>query len=368
MRVRTVVRYQFFKKKFSFPAKQKKDHFMNTKSLLKRIAIILISSTPFFSCDDANVASPAEKQEIKANRTAHETELRKKPLVLLGGTKGVFETSSLGQSFEMSSKGLSGNSLIVQAFLEHNQVIFAGTKNGVYVSKNNGKSWAPSNVGMGGDGLNVVSLFEKGNVIYAGSFGGGIYVSSSGRDWTTLNNGLNDGALIVRSIIEHNGSIYIGTHHGVYKLNNTGTGWLSVNSGLEFVNDLTVVGLASTTNSIYAATFGGLLKELRDDAFSWVTLSNGFPEGFVNAVAVVGDKLYVGGNTYGVFVYDGNTFEPFNSGLPSSNMKIRAFAGRDNEVLMSTINGGTYYTTDGLTWIANSGEADNADYWGLFLR
>jgi hypothetical protein len=82
----------------------------------------------------------------------------------------------------------------------------------------------------------------------------------------------------------------------------------------------------------------------------------------------VGDKLYVGGNTYGVYIYDGNTFVPFDTGLPSEDLRIRAFAVKGNQVLMGTINAGTYYTTDGITWVANSGEADNADNWGLLLR
>jgi hypothetical protein len=342
---------------------------MNTKSLLKGIAFVIVSSSLSVSCDDSRDTFPAQPQGIHSHKIeSEEIGLRKKPLALLGGTQGVFKAATLGESFEASNKGLSGNSLIVQGFLEQNAVIYAATANGVYASKNDGKSWSASNIGMSGEGLNVVTLFEKENVIYAGSFGGGVYRSTNGKNWTAFNNGLTGGALVVRAIIDHDDDIYIGTHNGVYKLNDAGTGWKNISNGLNYFNDLTVVGLASTDNSIYAATFGGLLKELKDNASSWITLTNGLNDGFVNAVAVVGDKLYVGGNTYGVFVYDGSTFEPFNSGLPSSYLRIRAFAVKGNQVLMSTINAGTYYTTDGITWIPNSGEADNADYWGLLLR
>jgi hypothetical protein len=340
---------------------------MNAQSLLKRISLVLISSSLFLSCEDSHDAVPAASPGIQSINVEEEPDSRKKPLVLLGGTEGVFKASTLGESFEASNKGLSGNALIVQAFLEDKSVIYAGTKNGVYATKNDGKSWSPSNIGMSGEGLNVVSLFKKDDVFYAGSFGGGIYTSSDGKAWTTLNSGLIGGGLVVRAIIEHDGDIYIGTHYGVYKLNDAGTGWLQVNGGLN-TYDFTVVGLVSTETSIYAATFGGLLKELKDGDSSWITLSNGLTDGFVNAVAVVGNKLYVGGNTYGVFVYDGNAFVPFNTGLPSPYLRVRAFAVKGNTVLMSAINGGTYYTTDGLTWVANSGEIDDADYWGVHMR
>jgi hypothetical protein len=342
---------------------------MNTQTLLKSIAFVIVSSSLFVSCDDSHETVPVQPQGMQSDKIAsEEIGLRKKPLALMGGTQGVFKAPALGETFGASNKGLSGNSLIVQGFLERNAVIYAATKDGVYTSKNDGKSWSASNNGMSGEGLNIVALFEKDNVIYAGSFGGGVYTSTNGKDWTTFNNGLTEGALVVRSIIDHDENIYIGTHNGVYKLNESGTSWQSIGNGLNYFNDLTVVGLASTDTSIYAATFGGLLKELKDNASSWITLTNGLEDGFINAVAVVDDKLYVGGNTYGVYVYDGSTFEPFNSGLPSSYLRIRAFAVKGNQVLMSTINGGTYYTTDGMTWIPNSGEADNADYWGLLLR
>jgi hypothetical protein len=346
---------------------------MNTKTLLQRIAFVLISSSLFVSCDDPYETAPEsgteELQTEESSKTkSAEAGKKNKTFVLLGGTQGIFKASELGESFEASNKGLSGNSLIVQAFLQFNSTIYAATKNGVYASKNGGKSWSPSNTGMSGAGLNVVTLFAKGNVIYAGTFGGGVYTSTDGKNWSTRNNGLTGWRLIVRAIVEHDGKIYIGTHNGVYRLSTDGTAWRTITSGLVGTSDRTVVGLASTENSIYAATFGGLLKELKDTSSSWVTLTNGLDDGFVNAVAVVGDKLYVGGNTYGVYVYDGNTFQPFNSGLPSSTLRIRAFAVNGNEVLMSTINSGTYYTTDGVTWIPNSGEPDNADYWGLLLK
>ena len=221
---------------------------------------------------------------------------------------------------------------------------------------------------MSGAGLNVTALFKTDEVLYAGTFGGGVYVSTNKKEWKTLNSGLTGGALVVRAIIQHNGDIYIGTHDGVYSLNDSGTGWQSENRGQTSMNDLPVVGLASVEGSIYAATFAGFLKELRDGSSSWTTHIDGLPDGFVNAVAVVGNELYVGTNNYGVFTYDGSTFVPFTAGLPSSELRIRAFAVKGNKVLMSTINGGTYYTIDGATWVANSGEVDNADYWGVHLR
>jgi hypothetical protein len=340
---------------------------MNSKSLLKQIAFVLVSSSLYFSCDNSPEAEPAAAQIIQSTPVAEDADARKKPLVLLGGTEGVFKASAVGDAFSAANKGLSGNALIVQGFLQDKSTLYAATKDGVYASKNDGKSWSPSNSGMSGAGLNVVTLFKDRKFLFAGSFGGGVYTSTNGKDWATLNAGLTGRALIIRAIVKHDGAIYIGTHNGVYKLNEAGSAWQNASSGLTTVNDLTVVGLASTDNAIYAATFGGQLKVLQDGSSSWTTLS-GLIEGFVNAVAVVGNKLYLGGNTFGVFVYDGNTFEPFNEGLPFDSLPIRAFAVKGNAVLMSTINNGTYYTIDGTTWVANSGEVDYADYWGLLLR
>jgi hypothetical protein len=345
---------------------------MNTYTLFRRIAFALVASSLFLSCDDSEIApaNPPTKELQKSESIVKESaeNAKEKPSIFLGGTQGIFKASELGDIFEASNKGLSGNALIVQDFLEKHPTLYAATKDGVYASKNGGKSWSPSNNGMSGAGLNVVTLFEKENVLYAGTFGGGVYKSTDGMNWTTLNTGLTGSRLIVRAFAEHNGKIYIGTHNGVYRLSSDGSAWRTVTNGLNNPGDRTVVGLASLNGSLYAATFGGLLKELKTNSNTWTTLTNGLTDGFVNAVAVVGDKLYVGGNTYGVFIYDGNSFVPFNNGLPSSTLRIRAFAVNGNEVLMSTINSGTYYTTDGFTWIPNSGEPDNADYWGLLLR
>jgi hypothetical protein len=345
---------------------------MKTYTLFRRIVFVLVASSLFLSCDDSEIgpANPQAGEVPKSESIEKESgeNAREKPSILLGGTQGIFKASELGDTFESSNKGLSGNALIVQAFLEKHPTLYAATKDGVYASKNGGKSWSRSNNGMSGAGLNVVTLFEKENVLYAGTFGGGVYKSSDGKHWTTMNTGLAGAQLIIRAFQEHNGTIYIGTHNGVHRLSSDGSAWQTVTNGLNTAGDRTVVGLASLNGSLYAATFGGLLKELKANSNTWTTLTNGLTDGFVNAVAVVGDKLYVGGNTYGVFIYDGNSFAPFNNGLPSPTLRIRAFAVKGNEVLMSTINSGTYYTTDGVAWIPNSGEADNADYWGLLLR
>jgi photosystem II stability/assembly factor-like uncharacterized protein len=246
---------------------------MGTTSLLKAFFFIAISSF-FGSCEESLETIPSKSQDNEVYTSQPDrADLRKKSLVLVGSTQGVFRASSLGESFKASDKGLSGNSLIVQGFLEHNNFIYAATKNGVYVSKNDGKTWSASNRGMSGTGLNVVCLFAKGDVMYAGTFRGGLYTSTNGKDWTSFNNGLAGAGLIVRAVIDHDNTIYIGTHNGVYKLSDSGTSWQSVSSGLNNVNDLTVVGLASTENSIYAATFGGLLKELKDNTSSWVANS-----------------------------------------------------------------------------------------------
>ena len=346
---------------------------MNTKTLLKRIAFLIVSSSLLVNCEDPNELKPTPEinslQKVSPDINTLAADAAQEPLILLGGTQGIFKASAPGDIFEASNKGLSGNAMTVQAFLQVGSTIYAGTANGIFKSKNGGKSWTASSNGISGLGLNVVTLFERGGVIYAGTFGGGVYKSTDGRNWTTLNSGLTSNLrLTVRAIIEHNGKIFIGTHNGVYRLSTDGTTWRTITTGLDGVNSRTVVGLASKDGSLYAATFGGLLKVMRPGSSTWETLTNGLTDGFVNAVAVVDDKLYVGGNTYGVFVYDGTTFTPFNIGLPSSSIRIRAFAVKGNTVLMSTINSGTYYTTDGTTWIANSGEADNADYWGLLLR
>lgn len=344
---------------------------MNTKTLLKRIAFVVVASSFMIACEDAEIAPAEQGNELQdselMNDKSGDHSAKKAPLVLLGGTQGIFRASELGETFVASSGGLSGNALIAQAFLHKHPRIYAGTKDGVYASKDGGKTWYASNNGMTGAGLNVVALYERENIIYAGTFGGGVYKSKDGKNWTTLNSGLTNLRLVVRAFAEHNGKLYIGTHNGVYRLSTDGTTWRTVTTGLVGPSSRTVVGLASWNGSLYAATFGGALKELKDGK-NWTTLyGEGLTDGFVNAVVAVDDKLYVGGNNEGVFIYDGTTFTPSTTGLPPF-LRIRAFAVNGNEVLMSTINSGTYYTTDGVTWIANAGEVDNADYWGLLFQ
>ena len=154
--------------------------------------------------------------------------------------------------------------------------------------------------------------------------------------WTQTNGPY--GGTVLTLLATSEGTLYAGTQGaGIFRSTDGGDSWTPVNTGLPVYEDNripTIFSLTMMGEALYAGT-GGDLFQSTDGGNSWQQVTRSKNTG-VDAVAAVGNTLYIGRSQDGVFrsTDGGESWTPINEGL--ANLRIRELA-----VMGTTLFAGT---------------------------
>jgi len=131
--------------------------------------------------------------------------------------------------------------------------VYAGGYNGaLYKSTDAGNTWALSSTGLSGTVYDFAIGSTKANTIYAGTSSGVFKSTNAGGNWT------NTGCTNVYDVLidpAKENEVYAATYSGVYKSTTGGGGWTAMNTGLPVTNT-TSLGI-NTNNYLFVGTTGG---------------------------------------------------------------------------------------------------------------
>ncbi|MCB0834132.1 MAG: hypothetical protein KDC45_11765, partial [Bacteroidetes bacterium] len=269
-----------------------------------------------------------------------------------------------GSSFENVSPQLnglindvatSGNDLFVVGFAEN----IGNHPYGDNVAKWDGSSWSALGSGLNGS---VETVAISGNEIYVGGTftdaGGNPNADHiakwNGSSWEALGTGLNN---TVNEIVIRDGDVYVSgiftdaggnaNADGIAKWN--GTSWEAFGTG---VNSTLYTEMAISGSNIYitgifasAGNVSGADYVAKWNGSSWEAMPG---LGVVNAraIAVLGEKVFLGGNFGLISEWNGSAWQTLSTGL---NGTVNAFAVSGNDLYI----GGAF---------TNAGGNSSADY------
>jgi trimeric autotransporter adhesin len=205
------------------------------------------------------------------------------------------------------------------------------------------------------------NLYLAGDFLYAGGLMVNHIVKWDGSQWSTLGTGMNDR---ITALTFYNGTLYAGgwfTTAGGIPANHiakwNGSQWAALGSGITGLDWWTTVNaIAIIGNDLYAGGdfdhAGGIAVSnlAKWNGSQWSEVYGGV-EGVVNTLAVLGTDLYVGGEfgyagpypsgTYAACIarYDGSQWYPLGSGMDDYVLTI-TFHGTD-------LYAGGFFTTSG---------------------
>ncbi len=257
---------------------------------------------------------------------------------IFAGTMGgkIYKSTNAGTSWSIINTDM--NVSFIWSLNISNGTVFAATEKGLY--KYTGFSW----VAAGLTGKDVHAIASYNGTLYAGTWGFGVFVSTNnGSTWSELNNGLGAFLTIQSLTIASNGTVFVGTAgNGVLKLS-AGT-WTKVTEGYGVVWALT-----STSNYIYAGTYGDGLMKSADNGSTWTKVTSLNVAYIYALTSDASGKVYASSYTSGVVVSsdNGSTWSSLGMGGYGVSTVIvnpatkDVFAGtKDGKIYMIPANGG----------------------------
>lgn len=134
----------------------------------------------------------------------------------------------------------------------NSNIVYAGGYTGVYKSTDAGNTWVLSSTGLSGTVNDFAIGSTKANTIYAGTSSGVFKSTNAGANWT------NTGCTNVYGVLinpTNENEVYAATYTGVFKSTTGGGGWVAMNTGLP-VTSTTSLGI-NANNYLFVGTDGG---------------------------------------------------------------------------------------------------------------
>ncbi|MDR3610339.1 MAG: T9SS type A sorting domain-containing protein, partial [Ignavibacteriaceae bacterium] len=244
--------------------------------------------------------------------------------------------------WSLSNNGISGylNTLAISG-----NNIFAGTDNGVYISTDNGLDWFQA----GMNGTSVYSLLAGVDTIFAGTQYGVYLSTDNGTTWSLLSNGIPGNIPFWASAINGN-NIFVGgadpnyLYEEVFCSTDKGFSWTKVNVGIPQNNIVT--SLAFSGENILAGTDGAGVYLSSDKGSTWSIVNDGLTSPYVHAIAVIGNNIFAGTDTYGgvggvyVSTNGGSNWTQINDGF--TNLEVASLAVSNSNVYAGTGGSGVW--------------------------
>lgn len=293
---------------------------------------------------------------------------------------GIFRSTNNGNSFSNDDICIASNKITAFSVID-NYLFAASSGGGVFSTTNNGSNW--TSVSKGLEDTHVLALASLGKNLFAGTYYHGMFISTdNGRCWNKINNGF-PADIHIFSLLSKNNRVFAGTNEGVFVSSNNGANWNSTNNGLnyfsyslppkywhkfkdgpidlpkeEFIKKVSsepvhVNILASYGNYLFAGTFYGLYFST-DDGKNWALMNPELEHENVTALAISGNRLFIGTYIYSCVQLTGNIYSSELSGNKFGNIDTcladanvftlacyedKLFASTENGLLLSTDNG-----------------------------
>ncbi len=262
------------------------------------------------------------------------------------GTSNISYTDDGGATWVSANDGLPiGGTTNTTVVHQHGGSLFTGVQfAGIHRSDNAAVSWAPKSSGY--FGATTPSLFASvGPAILVASAAGLHRSDDNGESWVASQTGIQSS--YVRHLFTQPGVIYAGTYQGLQYTSDGGTSW-SQGVGIQSP-DVNAVTMHDGT--LYAGTQNGwsIGEEVYTSVDGGATWSPTTTLGghIIRGLTSHGAYVFAGTEGGGVFRSDngGGIWEPVNTGLSGSALKIRAFLPLGGLLLIGT-DDGVYYTSD----------------------
>ncbi|MCE7935967.1 MAG: hypothetical protein DYG96_15435 [Chlorobi bacterium CHB2] len=152
----------------------------------------------------------------------------------------------------------------------------------------------------------------------------------------------------VNAIVANGEMLFAGTETGdVFASSSSGGPWRATAVGN---NHLEILSLAADGATLYAGTRNGGIFRTSDNGKTWKQLIP--PREVIGknitALQMIGKTLFVGTDIEGLFVLEGNTLSPRNTGLTSTS--IQSIMANGGTLYVATGNGPARSTDGGNTW------------------
>ncbi len=200
-------------------------------------------------------------------------------------------------------------------------VLYVGGSRGVYKTSTGGASWAPINSGLPANAhVKALALGAMTpDTVFAGTDSVGVYVSlNGGSSWTHVGPGIP--AVYVRAVVcdpTNAGVVYAATDSGVFRSANNGSTWFPSSTGLPASISVRALAYDPTHPNVWFAGIRGAGVFWSPDAgASWRPLTYGLGGGSLNVNALAVDAVHA-------TVYAGTESSTFQlTNYPTSNVGV----------------------------------------------
>ncbi|MBF9141708.1 T9SS type A sorting domain-containing protein [Hymenobacter properus] len=247
-----------------------------------------------------------------------------------------------------------------------------------------GASWSTLGTGLNGS---VSAMAVAGTSLYVcGSFSqaGGVAASGvarwDGTSWSSLGTGIFTGTVQggAYALAVSGSDVYVGgrfTQAGGVAASNiakwNGSSWSALGTGVSggisgnpsYVNAIAVSGANVYVGGVFTQAGGTTVDNIsRWDGTRWNSLGSGIPAGIVSALAVSGTDLYVGGRfaqaggvaASNIAKWDGTNWSSLGGGIATGTVSVLAVSGADVYVGGNFTQAGTTAANNIAKWNGNS--------------
>ena len=227
--------------------------------------------------------------------------------------------------------------------------LYAGTETGVvHISNDQGKSWPPFLI-LGDDTPIKDIVLSGAGTVYALTFGKGAYVSTDGgTNWNPI--GVNNGLFMDGFFDTVRGKLYVASRGAVLAWD--GLAWSTVGGATnpfvgQQVND---VAVDLGTGKVYASSNGAGLHVY--NGVSWMPANTGLPTGaMVTALHGTSTATYAGIVGGGVYKSVAGVWQAFGTGVSDQTI-VTISSGPAGQLLLGTADRGAWYYDTGLSkWV-----------------
>jgi len=260
--------------------------------------------------------------------------------VLAGTHDGVFRSEDNGENWSGAGIEVEDGNVVVGSFAEIGGNIFAGafaapksteSYGGIYRSTDDGRSW----VSLSSNGLThgdcgapwpgIRDVATTSSNLFAATSGGEGFVYRSddyGESWSDADSGLTSPVFPLHSIGDTLFAVTWGEGRLIYTSIDNGYSWMVIDSVRTGVPAAKAAGcFVNIGTAQFAGTISGILRST-DDGNQWEIANAGLTDTTIVALAVSGSTVFAATYRGGVFQWMdiGSMWMPVNDGLQTTNV------------------------------------------------